>query len=74
MQFERTEKTDNAIRQAFFEGLKEGFAGVPMEFPEGIRPLGEFRGEGQWVFEPDEATPAVSPSLDDEVIDAEVID
>lgn len=60
-------------REEFMAGLEEGFAGVPMEFPEGIRPLGEFHREvGQIDVEP--GAPLVSPNMDDEVIDAEVID
>lgn len=61
-------------KQEFMEGLAEGFSGVPMEFPEGIRPLGEFHIEGDRLGEVEPGAPAISPCLDDEVIDAEVID
>jgi hypothetical protein len=61
-------------RDEFMEGLKEGFAGVPMDFPEGIRPLGEFHVEGGTVEEIEPGAPMISPNLDDEVIDAEIID
>lgn len=58
-------------RDEFMAGLEEGFAGVPMEFPEGIRPLGEFHRE---IGEVDPEAPMVSANHDDEVIDAEVVD
>lgn len=61
---------EDRIREEFLEGLKEGFAGKPMEFPEGIRELGEFHRE----IEIDPGSPQVSPSLDDEVVDAEIIE
>lgn len=62
-------------RQEFMAGLEEGFAGVPMEFPEGIRPLGEFHREYTPVGEGEEAVgPLVTPDLDDQVIDAEIVE
>lgn len=63
------EETEALIRENFLEGLAEGFAGVPMEFPEGIRPLGEFQ-----ATRCDLSPGGVSPDLDDEVIDAEIMD
>jgi hypothetical protein len=75
-------------KQEFMEGLAEGFAGVPMDFPEGIRPLGEFqthviqinpdtdRETGRPIedISVDHPGLAASPNLDDEVIDAEIIE
>lgn len=58
------------MKEEFLEGLKEGFAGKPMEFPEGIRPLGEFHRE----IDVDPDAPMISPNLDDEIVDAEVIE
>jgi hypothetical protein len=75
-------------KKEFMEGLAEGFAGVPMEFPEGIRPLGEFqtrlvqpfpdtdRKTGRPIEDVEIAHPglAASPDADSEVIDAEIIE
>lgn len=69
---------EDRMKDEFMAGLEEGFAGVPMEFPEGIRPLGEFHREiGVVEVEADQVEPGaplVSPDRDDEVIDAEVLD
>lgn len=65
------------MQTEFMAGLEEGFAGVPMEFPEGIRELGEFHIEGGVIeppAEPGQIGGHPIQDLDDEIVDAEIIE